>query len=124
MGKSTPSQIFIKFYKLKKFGISLQFEEKNKRLKRSLKSLQSIYSGPTIDNEFLNIPKSTRFLIKVSQIINTERDLNIGCRNYPTKEFNDFGECDGKFVNEQMDKLFLGLKPFWTSNIEDVTKLR
>ena len=124
MEKYTPSQIFMKFYRNKKFGISLQLVEKNRRFNRSLKSLQSIYSGQPIVSEYLSLPKSIRFLIKLSQKINAEEDKDIRCRNYPTEEFDNFGECDSNYVRKELEENFMGLRPFWASNMENITRLR
>ena len=81
------------------------------------------YVGPDIGNSNLNVSRLLRFSIKIEQFIDSELDVSKNCRNYPTKEYSSFAECDEKFVQKQFIEHFGDLKPFWVAdNMSEVTR--
>ena len=96
-------------------------EERVKKMKRALKSLRESYSGPVLKFDDLNENMKVKVLVKLSQVINTERNSKNPCSIYPTEQFASYGECDRIFFYEKVLQNF-GLIPFWTANtLDDVT---
>ena len=81
------------------------------------------YTGPDIGNPNLNVSKRFRFAIKIEQFIDSELDASKNCKNYPSKEFSSFAECDEKFVQQQFMEHFQNITPFWVADdMADVTR--
>ena len=60
--------------KAEHLGLTVFVEEKNKKIRRTLKSFQDFYSGPTIKIDDLNKTKYIDIAVKFSQIIYSEED--------------------------------------------------
>ena len=120
----TPMEIAFEFYKIENVGLFLYIEDRNKDLKRPLKSAKLSYSGPSISNKNLNSPTRQSLILSVSQSIDSPYDKGKNCRIYPHNGFASYGECDKDFVSKEYHKKYK-LIPFWlTENMEEVTKLR
>ena len=120
----TPMEIAFEFYKIENIGLFLYIEDRNKDLKRPLKSAKLSYSGPSISNKNLNSPTRQSLILSVSQSIDSPYDKGKNCRIYPQNGFASYGECDKDFVSKEYHKKYK-LIPFWlTENMEEVTKLR
>ena len=118
-----PQQIYLYLGKIENFGLTVFIEEKNKKNKRTLKSFQDFYSGPTIKIDDLNKTKYIDIAVKLSQTIYSEEDKRNPCANYPTDEYENFGECDRKYINNKIYNA-TGIQPFWTADsLDNVTKL-
>ena len=122
--QDVPRQIFLRFKKVENLGIEIYLLDKNFASRRSLKSQLLAYNGPTISNPDLGrITKTDRIILKITQTKDAEEDDSKGCRVYPNKRFESFGDCDGHFVHENMK--LEGLMPFWaTVNLKEVTSCR
>ena len=114
----------LEFNEKENIGVSLFIEEKNKKLKRSSLYSQYSYFGPPITIDNLADPRGLRLTIKLSQTINTDLNTELPCVNYPTSQYESFGECDRQHVRQVILNQ-TGLIPFWTAdNLEEVTKQR
>ena len=61
-------------------------------------------------------------IIRISQEINTERDSEAKCRNYPDEEYQSYMDCDTSFVHDEL-KQRQKIVPFWATNdLEEVTQ--
>ena len=120
-----PKQLFLIFHKLENHAISIYILDKKKVLRRPLKVAMLDYSGPSIAINDLNLPKSERIMLSISQFIDSEFDENKKCMNYPNKTFKSYALCDEKFVYNQFKTKFSPIMPFWvTRNLREVTALR
>ena len=118
-----PQQIFMVISKAEHLGLTVFIEEKNKKIKRTLKSFQDFYSGPTIKIDDLNKTKYIDIAVKLSQTIYSDEDKRNPCANYPTEDYENFGECDRRYINNKIYNA-TGIQPFWTADsLDNVTKL-
>ena len=61
-------------------------------------------------------------IIRISQEINTERDSEAKCRNYPDEEYQSYMDCDTSFVHDELNERQT-IIPFWATNdLEEVTQ--
>ena len=104
--------------------VSVHLEEKNKVLKRQLKSNMLSYVGPIMKIEDTRNSQVMSVMVKFSQIIKSEEDPEAECTNYPNVTYNSYAQCDEEFVYNELKRKF-NMTPFWASdNMEQVTKLR
>ena len=60
----------------------------------------------------------------MSQHIDTERNKESKCKNYPNENYLNYNDCDQTYV-QNIIKDNLNITPFWaTQNIEEITKIR
>ena len=103
-------------------GVNLLIEERNKRTNRAMKSLQSSYSGQLLEIRDLDQPQIIRSSIKISLTLFSEKDPFNSCQQYPSEEFESFGECDNFHASKYIFEHY-GLIPFWTiGNSKDFEK--
>ena len=104
-------------------GVSLHLEERNRVLKRTLKSNLLAYMGPKLKIDNPIVGKLVSAMMSVTQIISTEKDKEAKCTNYPNETFGSYSECDEIFLYKKLKKI--GIIPFWaTNNLSIVTKSR
>ena len=122
--KKTSAQ-YVKFYFFKKpnVSVSLFVEDKYRALaKRSLKSDTTSQEGTQMLIPNLNSGDYRRFYLSLSQTRNLEMDPGLSCKNYPTKEFPNYQDCDESFVYNLMKNEYK-IMPFWaTRKLDEVTK--
>ena len=120
---SSPEQIYIVLFEnVENVGFSLYFEEINRRTLRSLKSNKFCYQGPQIENRNLKETRGIEIILKISQTFLSGQNEEEPCRNYPVDNFESFGDCDEKFVFDDMKKKF-DVTPFWaTKNFSKITR--
>ena len=119
----TPKHIFFAFNKIDNLGATLLLEDKNRVSSRSLRSNRLIYSGPSLISNNLATTTHPVIIIKISQTIDSELDSDKNCKNYPYKNFENYGSCDEDFVYQEVSNY--GVMPFWaTKDYKNVTKIR
>ena len=118
----TPTWLSFKIGKVDSAGISLYIEERNKALARRLSFQNTFsYSGTLLTIPRLSDPKRLETGMKLSQIIDSERDSNKRCKNYPNEQYLSFRSCDETNVYENF-KRWIGFMPFYAAkHIEEVT---
>ena len=119
-----PSEIWIDAAKVENMGVSFYFVDRNKALGRKLKSNILSYSGPTFQNTNLNVPIVINGMFKISQTINSEKDSNIKCINYPNKVYESFRDCDEEYLYQLFTTKYHIMPPWVTRNMSEVTILR
>ena len=117
---------YVKFYFYKKpnVSVSLFVEDKNRALaKRSLKSQITSQEGTQMLIQNLNQKNQyRRFYLSLSQTRNLEMDPGVSCKNYPTKEFSNYQDCDESFVYNLMNNDYK-IMPFWAARkLDEVTR--
>ena len=123
MSNITPRYISFQIASFKLTSLSFYIEESSKSLQRALQSLQLSYSGPSIRIDDLANPFIMRYYAKLSQTVFSEQNLEQPCRNYPTRKFLTYADCDRNFVLRELKSL--NLTPFWAAKtFKDVTKFR
>ena len=61
-------------------------------------------------------------VLSISQTIDTEKDEDKNCKNYPYLNFSSFGDCDDFYVQQKIQNY--DIVPFWaTKDFDKVTKL-
>ena len=121
---NTPLEITIYAKQTPGVALTVLFEERERKLKRALKSLRKNYLGPVLKIDDLNRSRTVKAFITLSQTINTERDTSKPCRHYPYKHYQTYSDCDQEFINKRILETY-GVIPFWTAkSLDDVTKLR
>ena len=121
---NTPLEITIYAKQTPGVALTVLFEERERKLKRALKSLRKNYLGPVLKIDDLNRSRTVKAFITLSQTINTERDTSKPCRHYPYKHYKTYSDCDQEFINKRILETY-GVIPFWTAkSLDDVTKLR
>ena len=109
-----PIKIRIIIDKIENISIRLLVEEKNKLLRRrNMEKNLLTYFGPDITNEDLSKGKILNFYFSLSQEINSELDVDKYCKNYPTKQYSSFRDCDEK----NLYSIFMesNLMPYWVA---------
>ena len=114
----------------KNYALSIYIQERATLLrKRRLNANMLAYSGPDIRIDNLEEPHVYQAAIRFDQFINSDKERDGTCVNYPTEKFESYQECDENFIHQEM--LNNGvinrhqLMPFWaTSNLSEVTKQR
>ena len=117
----TPFKLFLYLKQTDGTFVTFQFEERNKRLRRALQSLQKSYVGPVLKMD-LSKPTKIAALLTFSQIFNTDQDVDKPCSLYSsTTQYSSFGDCDEHFVHKEVLEKY-GLIPFWaTRSLDEVT---
>ena len=112
------------FNKIEGIFVSIHVEDRYMTLvKRSLKSQTIDYEGAQMQIENLSLPEYKRFYLSLSQTTNLEMDSGVNCKNYPTKEFSSYQECDESFVYNEMKNKHK-IMPFWAAKtLDEVTTL-
>ena len=120
----SPRYVRFFFNKIEGIFVSIHVEDRYMTLaKRSLKSQTIDYEGAQMHIENLSLPKYKRFYLSLSQTTNLEMDSGVNCKNYPTKEFSSYQECDESFVYNEMRKVNK-IMPFWAARtLNEVTSL-
>ena len=120
---NTPVLIYFKIRNSEGVKISMRLEERVKNVKKALKSHYKSYTGPVFEIEDLGgFETDVDGMITMSQIINTDKNVDNPCRNYPYDQFDSFAECDHFYVHDQAFKL-TGLVPFWAAKtLNETTK--
>ena len=117
-----PIEIRILFDQTENVTIRLYVEEKNKSLwKRHMDKNLLSYNGPDIENENLSNGKIMNYMFSISQEINSELDKDKYCKNYPTKEYSSFRDCDEKNLYEKFLKS--NLMPIWAAKLINETTI-
>ena len=96
----------------------LQFYVEDKKYtftRRLLKSNRLAYKGPPISMN-LNKPTHIGLVYTIKQFIDSEKDKQKKCRNYPNKEFSSYEMCDEHFIKEKLKNKFDNVVPFWMSS--------
>ena len=120
-----PKQIILLFNRIPNLGVAIYLIDKNKYMKRPLKTAMLDYSGPVIAVEDLNSPKYKNIILSITQFIDSEYDRDKNCVNYPHRAFKSYADCDANFVYNQFNSKYKPLMPFWaTDNLTEVTSLR
>ena len=120
---ASPLQVYFSAKENPNLELTIFVEQVNRVMKRPQKILQFDYVGPTIYNS-LNTPKSLSFLMKFSQIKYLEEAPQHRCLDYPTEQFENYGDCDEKNIYERFKNQFK-IMPFWVArSSEEVTDLR
>ena len=120
------SYLYIVFFfnKVENVGATLRIEDKRKSInKRSLRSSTTVYEGPSTRIANLMSPQWKNYYLTISQSLHSEENIEIGCKNYPTKDFKSYRDCDENFVYNEMKETYK-IMPFWaTRDMNEVTKL-
>ena len=122
----TPIEVQIYLGYIENLGVKLHFVDKNKVLTRTLLNNYLAYDGPSvaISDLIIESSKQIRVLLKVSQDINTERNEESKCKNYPYENYLNYNDCDQNYV-QNIVKDNLNITPFWATQVfENVTKIR
>ncbi len=117
-------QLKVKLNKLENVGVSISFEERNKALPRRLKTNMLSYDGPSFHFADLFLTHNIRGIFRYHQIIHSEEEKKVRCKNYPYDGLESFGDCDKKYIH---DKFLHDYKimPFWVAtDASHVTNLR
>ena len=114
--------VFI-FHKMKNLGVEIELVD------RELENSRRIFPN-TLNENKIKLPeleggKYKVFTVEFSLELNDEDDENVNCKNYPTKNHENFSSCDLSFLRSTMDGLGLeGYNPIWSSNnMSNVSKL-
>ena len=122
----TPVQLIMYLGDIENLGLTLNFIDKRKALTRTLLQTYLAYDGPSIAISDLMI-ESTRFIrimLKMFQHIDTERNEESKCKNYPYENYLNYNDCDQNYV-QNIVKDNLNITPFWATQVfENVTKIR
>ena len=121
---NSPFLVLFFFHEFQDMGISLYIQERNRAVKRTLQSNLMAYSGPQVKINDMSVGQEIRVMIKISQEIDSEKDVRAKCKIYPNKIYENFNECDEDFVFHEVNKI-LNITPFWsTKDLKSVTKNR
>ena len=72
--------------------------------------------------EDLSQPTYHSSILSISQTIDTEKDEDKNCKNYPYLNFSSYGDCDNFYVQQKIQNY--DIVPFWaTTDFDNVTKL-
>ena len=121
--ETAPKVLFFHIAKLDNLKVTIQMIEKNKISLRPIQSMSLAYRGPAITKRL----KANKTLIfwtmnKIEQTIKSERDKSQPCQNYPTDEYQSFGDCDRSYVRRRLSEHF-NFMPFWAAEkLSDVSK--
>ena len=120
----TPSVIRFHISAGNNLKASIIIEDRERTLlKRRLKSDVVAYNGIPLELENLTSTILKEYFLTISQRINLEMDSGINCKNYPTKKFKSYSDCDEDYVYNQMRYIYK-IMPFWAAKtLDEVTKL-
>ena len=123
--KYAPKEVQFILGDIENLGVTLNIIETNKVSLRSLRNNYLSYAGPSLEISDLIVEsgKEIEIIVKLSQILNTEKDENSQCKNYPYKNYLTYNDCDQTYVQHIIqDKV--NVTPFWaTQDLEKVTKI-
>ena len=111
-------------------ALTIYIQERNRLLrKRRLNANMLAYSGPTIRIDNLAEPHVYQAAVRFDQFINSDKEREGTCVNYPTEQFESYRDCDEHFIHEEMknnEKINQHqLMPFWATNdYREVTEKR
>ena len=116
---------FVFFFKqLKNVGVSIFFEEKIKTLSRRLNTNTLLYTGPSFHFADLFLPHAKSGVLSYHQIIHSEKEEKVRCKNYPFDGLESFSDCDKKYLYNKFLHDYQ-IMPFWIApNLKHVTNLR
>ena len=119
-----PVLIEILFNKIPNLGVILKVEDESKSLtKRPLLSNDDDYEGIPLQIENLTSGEYHSFSFTLSEKINPESVEPKGCKNYPTKQFFSYRDCDMDFVYNEMKSKY-DIMPFWAAKtLNEVTNI-
>ena len=67
---------------------------------------------------------SSDYIVEIKKRVIAEEDPSNTCRNYPNKDFENYMDCDDKFIAETLKDITNGLNvtpPWITDKLNDVT---
>ena len=103
--------------------VVLYIEDRRKAVKRTLNNNMLAYAGPKLKIEDSNEGQEIIAALSLSQQINTDKDENSKCLNYPNEAYESYEQCDQEFLMEYMQNI--DITPFWaTRDLKDVTNQR
>ena len=103
--------------------VVLYIEDRSKAVKRTLNNNMLAYAGPKLKIEDSNEGQEIIAALSLSQLINTDKDENSKCLNYPNEAYESYEQCDQEFLMEYMQNI--DITPFWaTRDLKDVTNQR
>ena len=119
-GNKVPSLFLISFKKIPNIAVSMKIEDARKSLsRRTLYSNIFDYEGIPLEIDNLTSEFGYQdFSLNLYETINLESDTGKQCKNYPTKEFLNYSECDQAFVHEEMKNKYK-IMPFWAAKTMD-----
>ena len=122
--KHVPALINILFNKIPNLAATIKVEDKRKSLsKRPLLSNDNDYEGIPLQIENLKSGEFHDFSFTLFEKIKLESGKAKGCKNYPTKQFSSFNDCDMDFVYNEM-KVKYNVMPFWAAkSLNEVTNI-
>ena len=129
-GKKEVHKIAILAKMKQNYALSIYIQERNTLLKkRRLNANMLAYSGPAIRIDDLQEPHVYQAAVRLDQFINSDKERDGTCVNYPTEKFDSYRDCDEHFIhqemlnNEQINRH--QLMPFWATNdLREVTEKR
>ena len=119
--RRAPAFLIFLFKNHSDMGLSVKLMDDNSVLrKRSLSSQVTDYIGTPMKIDKLSTQVFKRFFVALKQTKRLEGGPGIECRNYPTKKFSSYQECDEEFVYSTMKKH--NVMPFWAAkSLQEVT---
>ena len=124
--KFAPKEVQFILGDIENLGVTLNIIETNKVSLRSLRNNYLSYAGPSLEISDLIVEsgKEIEIIVKLSQILNTEKDEKSQCKNYPYKNYLNYNDCDQTYVQHIIENK-VNVTPFWaTQDLEKVTKIR
>ena len=117
----TLESIYFNFKAFDDLTVEIRLEDKKSSCFRPLLENRNRQRGAKIMS-----PKdghNVEYVVGIHQTRNVEEDKSVGCRNYPTKNFKTYEECDKMFILESLEQSgWKNLTPIWgTDQIKDVT---
>ena len=69
-------------------------------------------------------PTKHSSILKISQTLDSDKDRDKNCSNYPTANYFSYKKCDEEFVHSIVYSKY-GFVPFWsTNNLQNVSMQR
>ena len=123
--ENVPSYIEFFFKKIPNLAVQLKSEDKRKALyRRTLESNYFDYEGISIEIKNLEVGDFYEFTFKLFETITPDLKSGEGCKNYPTKKYFSYRECDMDFIYNYVKSKYK-IMPFWTAKtLDEVTKLK
>ena len=92
------------------YSIQVQLRGDTLEGRRNIKDQSLFYSGDTIQIHEEKVSMS--YMVEISQQVFVEEDPNHTCRNYPTKEYASYSQCD----DAAMRKMLPNITPIWLAD--------
>ena len=104
--------------------VSILIEDRQKTLKRLLKSNIFATSGQELALEKISRPIMKYYAVKFHQNVFVERDPSMSCAVYPNENYENFDQCDTDFLKKTLSTHFPpDFTPIWAvDHMENVTK--